>query len=529
MSLIISLKKIFNYKSLTLLLLVTVFILIIIVVGFFVSNIKIYRDFNHTRDITSYSYIKFYSLIRENQLNFDFSLEQLDNKTLSKQDKEKLEKICSFHVEDGIDRLEVAKGYDCLLRLYANENSTLVEIYKAIKNGSYGLDVIYTERGAINLVKLIVKGYEKEVKELLGLASDLDFTKYYTGYAKDEIPFLNSLISLDIPPLTAKCLYRLSLIHLFGRASFNEEIPDPNYMLAMEELQKTIKTTKIKQDNVLDIALIINDKFASHAGVVIASALLNSDLDSFYKFHIVMNPKDQVSTESKAKLSAMQYIKNYSIDFINFPENLITKDLIQEKVKFPSNWPSLVIYRLYFDQIFPDLDSILYLDADIIVLHDLNSLKKIDMDNYIAAGVMDLSLVHCKSNINLKCHKNMINSYKNSGVIFFNLENMKKKKAGAFLSKTLNDSECKFPFPDQDLFNVAFCNYIYPLPIRWNFSTYFDDVNPYFSYFIAHYAGPKPWTPKIQELWKTNRDKLSKNVKNYWQYREITPWKDISI
>ncbi|MEG8230731.1 glycosyltransferase [Candidatus Rickettsia tasmanensis] len=34
------------------------------------------------------------------------------------------------------------------------------------------------------------------------------------------------------------------------------------------------------------------------------------------------------------------------------------------------------MYRLYFDQIFPHLDSILYLDADIVVLRDLNSLKK---------------------------------------------------------------------------------------------------------------------------------------------------------
>ncbi|MCZ6897054.1 MAG: hypothetical protein O7C68_05730 [Rickettsia endosymbiont of Ixodes ricinus] len=41
------------------------------------------------------------------------------------------------------------------------------------------------------------------------------------------------------------------------------------------------------------------------------------------------------------------------------------------------------MYRLYFDQIFPHLDSILYLDADIVAL------KKIDMSDYIAAGSID--------------------------------------------------------------------------------------------------------------------------------------------
>ncbi|BBM91531.1 hypothetical protein RHHCN13_07770 [Rickettsia conorii subsp. heilongjiangensis] len=45
------------------------------------------------------------------------------------------------------------------------------------------------------------------------------------------------------------------------------------------------------------------------------------------------------------------------------------------------------MYRLYFDQIFPHLDSILYLDADIVVLRDLNSLKKIDMSDYILLRV----------------------------------------------------------------------------------------------------------------------------------------------
>nr|WP_246437716.1 hypothetical protein [Rickettsia tillamookensis] len=67
-------------------------------------------------DIGTYSYKKFYSIIREDQLNFDLVLEQLeDSETLNSRNKARLEKICSFQVEDGMVRLEVAKGYDCLL------------------------------------------------------------------------------------------------------------------------------------------------------------------------------------------------------------------------------------------------------------------------------------------------------------------------------------------------------------------------------------------------------------------------------
>nr|WP_323811231.1 glycosyltransferase [Rickettsia conorii] len=124
-----------------------------------------------------------------------------------------------------------------------------------------------------------------------------------------------------------------------------------------------------------------------HAGTVISSSLLNSDLDSFYRFHIVMNSNDPVSQESMEKLASMKYIRDYSIDFTTFPEKILNQALADKKIKFTDNWPSSIMYRLYFDQIFPHLDSILYLDADIVVLRDLNSLKKIDMSDYILLRV----------------------------------------------------------------------------------------------------------------------------------------------
>ena len=221
----------------------------------------------------------------------------------------------------------------------------------------------------------------------MDINNDSDLIKYFSGYAKNEIPFLNNLIALNITELTAKCLYRLSLIHLLGRSSFNEQDIKPDYKLAMDEIQSVVKLTGIKQDNTLDIALIINDKFAPHAATVISSSLLNSDLDSFYRFHIVMNPNDTLTEESMKKLASMKYIRDYSIDFTPFPENILDQNLTDKKIKFSDMWPSLVMYRLYFDQVFPKLDSILYLDADIVVLRDLNYFKELDMSNYIAAGI----------------------------------------------------------------------------------------------------------------------------------------------
>nr|WP_261792616.1 glycosyltransferase [Rickettsia japonica] len=106
-----------------------------------------------------------------------------------------------------------------------------------------------------------------------------------------------------------------------------------------------------------------------------------------------------------------------------------------------------------------------------------------------------------------ECKRNITHSYKNSGVVFLNLKNMQEKQDKNMLLETLQNSKCDFSFPNQDLLNVAFQHYIYPLSMRWNCCTYFETQSPYFSYFILHYAGPKPWTTDKQELWKTNQDK----------------------
>lgn len=506
------------------LLLLLILIVLIVMIGCFIGNYKMYKSTGCIMDIGSYSYKKFYSDIREDKLYFDLALERLNTKPLSHQNKIQLEKICSFQIEDGMQRLEVAKGYDCLLQLYNDNDATLPEQYKAIKNGSYGLDAFYTKGTALNLAKLIILGYDKEVKEHLNIKDDEDLLKYYSGYTKDEISFLNNLISLNIPTLTARCLYRLSLIHLLGRSSFNEKTIEYDYNLAIQEIQNVIKLTGIKQDNIADIALIINDKFAVHAAAVISSSLLNSDLNSFYRFHIVMDPSDPVTGESMEKLASMKYIRDYSIDFTPFSENILNQSLTDKKIKFSDNWPRLVMYRLYFDQIFPNLDSILYLDADIVVLRDLNSFKKIDMNEYIAASAIDTSFTYCADKINEKCNRNMASLYKNSGVIFFNLKNMREKFSKDMILEALQSSKCKFVLPDQDLLNIAFNNYIYPLPMRWNFLTYFDKKSLYCSYFILHYAGPKPWISDKEKLWQTNPGKIRDIEKHYWRYREITPW-----
>lgn len=467
--------------------------------------------------------IKFYSEIRENNIFFNSQLQQLENDNIDKVTKSQLVKLCNFQIEDGKDRIDVARAYDCLLRLRSN---SAPELYKAIKNGSYGLDIIYLKTSSLNLAKLLILGHEQQILEAFGVENiNALHKKYFTGLAKDEVPFLENLIKLNIPEVSARSLYRLSLINLVGRASFNDGTYKPNIKAAYQQLNEVTKIAGIEQNNIIDIAIIINDKFAKHAAVTIASALVNSDLDSFYRFHIIMNPDDPVSDDAKRKLASMNYIRDYSIDFTNFDNKLIPVELMKSKMALGDRFPLLVNYRLFLDKIFANLDFILYLDSDILVLRDLNNFKKINMQDHLAAAALDTGFIsRHKAYNDKKCHRALPNFYKNSGVLYFNLRNMRELDSASMLLQQLTISDCDFLLPDQDLIGLAFQDRIYNLSIRWNMLTIFDNFYPQFSPFIIHFAGKKPWESEEERLWQEQPSMLSNNAQDYWRYREITPW-----
>lgn len=515
----ISIKRLFRYL-LYLALICTTFTVVFSVY----NNCLIIRRISSLENVENNLRINFYNKIRENTILFESQLQQLENDNIDEVTKSQLVKLCSLQIEDGRERIDVARAYDCLLRL---RSDSIAELYKAIKNGSYGLDTIYLKTHSLNLAKLLVLGHEQQILAAFGLENINDLhKKYFTGFSKDEIPFLENLIKLNISEISARALYRLSLIHLLGRASFNEEAYQPDMKTAYQERNEVIKITRIKQDNIIDIALIINDKFAKHAAVTIASALLNADLDSFYRFHIIMNPDDPVLDATKTKLSSMNYIKDYSIDFTNFNNKLIPTELMKRKMAIQDDlFPLLVNYRLFLDKIFPDLEFILYLDSDILVLRDLNNFKKINMKNYLAAAALDTGFITRHKPYNdKKCHRALPDFYKNSGVMYLNLRNMRELDSASILIQQLTISDCDFLLPDQDLMGLAFQDRVYNLPIRWNMLTVFDDLYPQLSSFIIHFAGKKPWDPKQEQLWKETPNKLVNNVQNYWRYREITPW-----
>ena len=162
--------------------------------------------------------------------------------------------------------------------------------------------------------------------------------------------------------------------------------------------------------------------------------------------------------------------------------------------------------------IFTELDRILYLDGDILVRDDLQSLFRLNLGESIVAAVRDLGVCWWRH-----AYAQRVSDYINTGVMLLDLRKMRDEKTSGKLfeaKRTHTDSM----FMDQDIFNIVFDKRILLLPLRYNASmpqmiwsyrrgSYsFSDLNAYYACdyhdfrtihddaAIIHYSSKyKPW------------------------------------
>ena len=111
--------------------------------------------------------------------------------------------------------------------------------------------------------------------------------------------------------------------------------------------------------NKINIAFCINDSYADKVAVVMTSILENHPLQniSFYIF------SSDLKNETLQKLSKLKTkYKNFSLERIFVPTDKFSK------LKLNINYISIeTYYRYIIADLLPQIDKILYLDADLIV------------------------------------------------------------------------------------------------------------------------------------------------------------------
>lgn len=202
----------------------------------------------------------------------------------------------------------------------------------------------------------------------------------------------------------------------------------------------------------------------------------------------------------------------------------------EEAVAGLPSWPGLqpiMWYRVLLPERVPDLDRILYIDADALVLDDLRPLWRMDLRGaWLAAVTNVLPPIFADHPLELGLPDQA--HYFNSGVMLLNLARMRRE--GSSRSLVEEGRRRALRFWDQDGLNLAFHRDWLPVHPRWNcMNSLFlfpaarlilgrkrveeAMANP----AIVHFEGPglgKPW------------HFLSKHPfqPHYLRYRQQTPW-----
>lgn len=189
--------------------------------------------------------------------------------------------------------------------------------------------------------------------------------------------------------------------------------------------------------------------------------------------------KEKITAIGKKFTTDISFKKMSNDDFKGFP-------LVQY-------FSIVMYYRLLIPVFFENkAGKVIYLDSDTLVLGNIASLYKTDIDNLYLGAVRDFVE---SSVLTLNCpFYKYIKKYFNSGVL---LMNVKKMNEDGFVKKSfdfLNDHSSELLYPDQDTLNYLCIDNWYELSREWNtqLDRSAEKIEPRPS--ILHYTTSfKPW------------------------------------
>lgn len=272
----------------------------------------------------------------------------------------------------------------------------------------------------------------------------------------------------------------------------------------------------------MDIVSCTDTNFVIPLGVMIHSLCVNNEREKLH-FHIIIDDSvtDQQKDELRTVVSVADDIKFYLVDIENIRQYLVVK---------VENFPVPIYYRLLMAKILPDpIHTVLYLDADIIVRHDLTELWNTPLDNVSVAAIPNQS--DCGQYWDRLDYPKEI-GYFNSGVLLLNLDYIRSNNLTDVFINYIKDNPQRLLCPDQDVLNYVLKDCKIMLPVRYNSQegfyreppektigdkqTFESDISdPY----IVHYTKEKPWM--------ANCSHPLKNL--YYYYKADTIWANNSF
>lgn len=205
-------------------------------------------------------------------------------------------------------------------------------------------------------------------------------------------------------------------------------------------------------------------------GVAIHTLCLHAGSGRFYDIHIVHDGMDARIIQELNRVAAP--FTQVSLSFLQLPEEF--RQLFQNGNK--DRYSPLAYARLMAGSLFPQYGRIVYLDADVLLAGDVAELYFSDLRGASVAAAGDGLALWSIEKGTMHPHLDIMGnylssplSYCNSGVLVLDLDQMRRRNLEHRLLQWLRSRPEPFPYPDQDILNIALHGDITPLPPEWNF------------------------------------------------------------
>ena len=301
------------------------------------------------------------------------------------------------------------------------------------------------------------------------------------------------------------------------RESDEHQLPEfewsMNHLSTLNELVKKNQEDgyQAKIPKKISVAISVDDNTEKRIDTLIYSIYKNTN--QLVDIYIIYNKISKSSLQLFNKLAEIfkDKLKIFPTKIPKKIENLLQKISLEG-----NHLPISAFYRIFLPELLPNLDRILYLDADTLVINDLNPLWQTDLQGAFIGCVPDLAVavVNSWGEQLLGPEKD---NYFNSGVLLLDLNLFRKYSINLYFYQFILETTYFYVLGDQDALNLYFKNAVKLLDIKFNYvfkllSTMpknLEDVT------ILHFLGPhKPWN-----IWNEIPDEQMVAIRMYRKYR----------
>lgn len=207
----------------------------------------------------------------------------------------------------------------------------------------------------------------------------------------------------------------------------------------------------------LHIVFISDENYVMPTVVAISSIYHNKNINAHYCIHVICCEVTDKSKELFRNLNS----DNFEVQVVEVQQS---DELAECKIK-NLHVSTAALYKFNIANLFPDIDRLLYLDGDILVQNNLETIFEIDISDVYAAVVKDYKPMTYNPPQVEKLGVNH-SAYFNSGVMLLNL---KKFREDDLFHKLLDYRLHGINFfMDQDALNVVFAEKVVYLPLYYN-------------------------------------------------------------